>query len=101
MLPIIILKFEINKFLHVAPLRLYLSLTDVVIVSTNFMCRGVPLSIRVPVFITVCWPATGAANVECKVKPSAQSAAHNIMVEQVWAISQDSNKVPCCHSQPV
>lgn len=43
--------------------------------------------------------ATGAVKEKCEVQPSA--AAHNIMVEQVWAQSQDSNKMPGCRWQPV
>lgn len=45
--------------------------------------------------------ATGAANEQCKVQPSSQSAAHNITAHRVRAQSQDSNKVPDCHEHPV
>lgn len=44
--------------------------------------------------------AAGAANEQYEVEPRAQSAAHNITAEQVWAQSQDSDKVPGCHGPP-
>ncbi len=45
--------------------------------------------------------ATGAANEERGVGPSSRSTAHNIMVELVWAQTQDLDKRPGCHGQPV
>lgn len=86
-------------------LLFFLAFIDVVIVSNNVMCiRGVLLSIWAlhgfPCSsLSAGLGAIGAANEECEVQPSA--AAQNIMVEQVWAQSQVSNKMPGCHGQPV